>query len=753
MSNPVKALFYIFLIICFVPTTFAQNLGVFMSRQDMKWDTLTGYFYDGVMTGNGLLGTVLHRQDAGRGDGNTNKLLFEINRTDLVDSCLLQQEGYSWERKAVGKFAIIPAGRIKHINFKLNLFDAIVSGHLITDKGKASLKFYTHATTQIQVIEYSWESNEKEPKIDFLEDPAGCMLDFVTVDLQEKAKYLSAPPCEKSIESNIHLHKQKLNAGRNFVVAWKILKSKNKITIYHTIEYSHPEAAPFFDAKQLLSNATIGGKNFEKAHISWWQQFYKKAAFISLNDPKYENFYWAQIYKIGSTMREDLQMMDLMGPWYCHTPWRGIWWNWNTQAIYYPLSKINLPQLVNPLIKSLHKYESNLAENLDDELRKYDAIGIGRASSFDLKSKINMNDGPPLYAGREPGNLTWILHTYYEKLMETGEMDEVKEKFYPLLKRAINLYLSLVRKDIDGKYHLPLTMSPEYKPAEDCNYDLALFKWGITTLIEIHDQFKLNDPTYKKWAEINFGLTSFPVSHAYGLKIGKDVDLTESHRHFSHLISIYPLRIYGQNKEEREIAKRSIDHWLSMKEGLAAWSYIVGGGMKTTTYEGDEAKKLLDKSFASFSASTLYREAGQCAETPYMWVKVFTDMLLQMQHDTLKLFPAIPADWKDISFADLRIKGAYLVSAQKRNGKILGFKIFSEKGGTLRLPLINNTTYRIEEANIVERGVDYIQVKFDVGGTIAFSESDRLDYKSPVIVKGGQFNVFGKKKVVVLSKY
>ncbi|MDX2188229.1 MAG: hypothetical protein SFY32_00065 [Bacteroidota bacterium] len=719
-----------------------------MSRQDMVWDTLTGYFYDGIPTGNGLQGMLLHRQDKNRGDGNTNTLLFEINRSDVIDSCQMQQEGYSWERKAIGKFAFTPKGNMLKNTFRLNLWDAEATGNIVTDKGEIKIKFYTHATQQVQVIDYEWSGNESEPSIKFLADNAGCMLDFVTVDFQEKAEYASAEEAILKQENDIFTYHQKLNANREFTLGWTFRKEKNKITLFHTLAYSHPVSAPKFTVEEVLNKSVIQHSTFKTQHSIWWHNFYQQTAFISLNDPKYENFYWAQVYKMGCTMRENLQMMDLNGPWYAHTPWRGIWWNWNTQATYYPLSKINHPELVKPLIKSLFDNEKSLALNLAPELRNQDAIGIGRASSYDLRSNINMNDGPPLYTGREPGNLTWIMQVCYENLKSIGDDETLKGKYFSLLKRSVNLYLALIEKKSDGKYHLPMTMSPEYKPAEDCNYDLAILNWGLNTLLNINQKYKLNDPLADKWMEVKINLTGYPTGQ-YGFKIGKDVDLLESHRHFSHLMMIYPLKnINPKIKENKKIIEQSLTHWLTVPgNGLAAWSNIVAGGIYTSIQDGNAAKGMLDKSFSAFSANTMYREAGQCAETPYMWVKVFTDMLANNKQDTIEVFPAIPYQWSDISFDKLRIEGAFLVSATLENAKITKIKIMSEKGGRVifhkkdGVKIVNQQNVKkiVENAN-------YFTFDFDMGGIVQFSIHNILpDFLKEILTEDAKYNMFGKK--------
>jgi alpha-L-fucosidase 2 len=59
-------------------------------------------------------------------------------------------------------------------------------------------------------------------------------------------------------------------------------------------------------------------------------------------------------------------------------------------------------------------------------------------------------------------------------------------------------------------------------------------------------------------------------------------------------------------------------------------------------------------------------------------------MLIQSHTGIVRLFPAIPALWSDVAFERLRTVGAFLVSAQMKDGKITGIVVESEKGGVLR---------------------------------------------------------------------
>lgn len=60
-------------------------------------------------------------------------------------------------------------------------------------------------------------------------------------------------------------------------------------------------------------------------------------------------------------------------------------------------------------------------------------------------------------------------------------------------------------------------------------------------------------------------------------------------------------------------------------------------------------------------------------------------MLLQSHTGVIRVFPAIPESWSSVSFESLRAMGAFLVSAEKKDGKIIKLRIYPEQGGRLRI--------------------------------------------------------------------
>ena len=99
------------------------------------------------------------------------------------------------------------------------------------------------------------------------------------------------------------------------------------------------------------------------------------------------------------------------------------------------------------------------------------------------------------------------------------------------------------------------------------------------------------------------------------------------------------------------------------------------------------------------------------------------EMLLQSHTGIVRIFPAIPVSWNDVSFHNLRTYGAFLISAQKKNGKISQVTVFSEKGGVLRMDYpFGNYPFTVEGTDkAYELKNNIIELSTIPGQTIVFT--------------------------------
>jgi hypothetical protein len=429
-----------------------------------------------------------------------------------------------------------------------------------------------------------------------------------------------------------------------------------------------------------------------KEHLAWWHQYYP-ASFITFEDSPLETFYWTQIYKFASASRQDKPLVDLQGPWAVEkTPWPVIWFNLNTQLTYSWQCAANRSELTQPLWQALEDYKGNLTKNVTDvpgQETWTDAITISRSTTYNLYRPLN----PALTVHNnqyEVGNMTWLLYYYWQYCTYNHKEEVLTAQFFDLLKRAINYYFHIRYLGDDLHYHLPSTASPEYGGDEigtDVNYDLSLLRWGLQTLLDINQKYNLQDSKANDWQDFLSRLTAYPEDPETGYKLSAKKAFDSSHRHYSHLLMIYPLYLVNwDTPADRAIITKSVNRWQSLTGALQGYSFTGSAAMYASMGDGDKALRQLNHLLARYiQKNTLYKESGPVFETPMAAVASLQDLYLQSWGDKIRVFPAVPSTWSRASFIDLRAAGAFLISARREEGATVFIQVKSEAGGLCRL--------------------------------------------------------------------
>ncbi|MFV0604858.1 MAG: glycosyl hydrolase family 95 catalytic domain-containing protein [Niabella sp.] len=663
----------IFVVLSQYSLSISQNIdwAAFLKRNDMVFDTLTTKWEEGIYTGNGLLGNMIYMRDS-------NSLRIEIGRTDVFDH--RGDSGvnklFTKARLPIGHFLLKPVGKIIKNTAHLNLWNAEATGVIATSKGKIKWRSLSIAKENIIVFETETEGLEK----DFTWSWVAAESISPRVYFRQIADFPANPQSISGSKNRIQYTYQPMLAGGDYATAWHTQFLQNIKTTYITVAYNKQQSS-LNTALETINNARKKNLNdMIASHRNWWHQYYQKS-FLSVPDQRAESFYWNQLYKLASATRSNRLPIDLMGPWFKLTPWPMYWFNLNIQLTYSPLFKANHLELVTPLISNIDKNVQHLINNVPD-IYRHNAAGISRTASPDMISPLKVfknHDTTATESELEMGNLTWLLYYYWQYYCYSQNKAAAK-KLLPILKRSVNYYINVMQKGDDGKWHLPKTYSPEYPGGitVDCNYDLSLFRWGCTTLLALAP----TDALAHTWKDVLINLTPYPTD-SNGLRIGKDVAFNITHRHFSHLLMIYPLHIMNWDDiDTRELITKSLHHWHSLNGALQGYSFTGGASIYATMGMGNNALNYLNQLFSKYiKPNTMYMETGPVIETPLSAATSLQELLLQSWNDKIRIFPAVPNQWEDVSFANMRVDGGFLVSAVRKNGSTKWIKIESTAGG------------------------------------------------------------------------
>ncbi len=711
----------------------------FLARHDLVWEILPEKFDHGAFLGNGLLGTTIYQDGADR-------LRFEIGRSDVTDR---RRDN---ARLPIGGMILKTAGTIQSGTLRTVLWDAEVRGEVITDKGRIRFRAMTHADEMALLVDLETESDESAAA--FTWEPGKAE---VFRDEMKKVQGESNPPPANGNADGIAWCEQRRVAGGAYAAAWQVQGAPPKRRLTLTVADSFPELTSKATALAAVRRvAALPPETLEQSHRAWWHAYYP-AGFLSVPDSQIEGFYWIQMYKLACATRQDRQVIDLLGPWYRQTGWPRIWWNLNIQIAYSPVYAANRLELGESFTRFIDAKRANFVRNAKD-IWGFDECATVPHTTCNEGLRGDGTCAPDAYIN--PGDFTWAMHLYWQQYRYSMNhalvTNRTQHAFYPLLKGSVNLYLHLLKPGEDGKLHLPPMHSPEYSqtPYADNNYNLSLLRWGCTTLLELDARYGLSDPQRPEWERVLRELVPYPQNEN-GFMVGATQPFEHSHRHWSHLLMVWPLHLLTTDQpENRDRVEKSLRHWLTVENSkqIFGWSSAAASCLYACLGDGDQALANLrahhnNKRFVM--PNTQYIEGSPVIECSLVAATALQTMLLQSWGDTIRIFPATPGAWQNAVFHDLRAEGAFLVSAARRNGRTRWIRIKSLAGEPCRLRPGFEGAFSSSSPAVTPREIGPGLFELGLGQgqeVILFQEAgDILPEVTACVLPPNALNVFGVK--------
>jgi alpha-L-fucosidase 2 len=724
-----------------------------MRNHDLLWKKVPADMTEAPHLGNGLIGSMIWIEE--------NRIRLQVFRTDIHDHA---DDTYGWTaysrpRYQIGYFLMEPKGEIMSCDLRLDIYNAELYGSVQTSLGSLKMEHFVHRHDDVIYagIEASggevlsdWEWHPFEAK----GSRGGSPGDKQYGQAYAPYKVLRNPPHRLEKHQEIMAGVQDLTAGGGYATAWTGGRSaKNQAQILITIQNSYPGKTSVGDAVSMIEwvqeKIKPGLKKWRAEHRNWWHSYYPES-FVTFPDTIGQTFYWNNVYRLACCTRPGAQYIDTPGLWNSGGQWPYSTHDYNTQTVHFPVYTANRLHLGEALVESLHRNCENLIDNVVPAGWQVDSALLPLATAYDLKGK---RDGDARY--REMvGCLPWLLNNCWLQYRYSLDRELLRETIFPLLRRSINLYRHLLHTGDDGKLHLPPTFSPETGNTADCNFDLALLKWGCIRLIEICGILGIDDALLPEWKRIIDHLVDYQIDEN-GYRLGSDKPAPADHQHMSHLMMIYPLYLENiDNTKDKELLERSLRYFQQVSMPMMGASQsspaaaALGLGnlalqrMNDILYSKSPDEKL--------GRNGMYYLATPCIETTLSYNTCVQDMLLQSWGNKIRVFPALPDEWKDVAFDNFRAEGAFLISARRVNGKTIFVKIKSLAGepcvicpdinGLPRMITKKNT--KIEEA---ERGC--YRIDLTKGEEVILYEGDSKPefLIEPLALEPDRINHFGIK--------
>jgi len=525
-------------------------------------------------------------------------------------------------------------------------------------------------------------------------------------------------------------------------VHWKVT-GKGIVEGMWSISSQYPDKKINTTSTELVKLASVRGypKDYQ-SHLAWWKKFWGQSA-IQVPDTLIEKQWYLEQYKFGSAARRGAPPISLQAVWTADNgripPWKGDFHHdLNTQLSYWPSYS------GNHLEEGLG-YFDHLDQNLEN-YKRYTKLyfGVDGLAVPGVTTLDGTEMGGWIQYSLSPTVSSWLAHHYYLQWRYSMDREFLKSRAYPWVKEVCAFLEKITVKDQNGKRKLPISSSPEIKDnslaawfPQNTNYDLALMRFAFGAGKEL--AVELGKPEEAEhWNDVLSEFDTYAVTENDEMMFAPTLPYAESHRHFSHLMAIHPLGLikWEDGPKAQSIIKNTIG--LLEKIGPDRWcgySYSWLANIKARAKDGDGAAKDLSIFARAFCLPNSFHVNGDqtksglskftyrpfTLEGNFAFAAGLQEMLIQSYAGFIEIMPAVPKEWANISFDQLRTEGAFLVSAKKVAGKLSEVRIVAEKEGTTLVKLPFKNWKIVSAKNITTSAADsdeFIELKCKAGGSI-----------------------------------
>ena len=473
----------------------------------------------------------------------------------------------------------------------------------------------------------------------------------------------------------------------------------------HYPEQSKAETAEH-RVKKVLKSAFRNYHDMLKSHLNWWEDYWQ-ASSVSMADPVIERQYYLDMYKFGCVARAGAPPISLQAVWTADNghlpPWKGdLHHDLNTQLSYWPAYTGNhLSEAVS--------FTDWLWENKGTfELFANRVFGTSGLNVPGVSTLRGASMGGWHQYSLSPTVSAWLAQQFYWQWTFSGDSIFLRERAIPWV-QGVATHLEGMLKPNGSFLELEISSSPEFHDNSLAawyadgmtNYDIALCRSVFRQLSRMYEAVG-NRAAASKYRVLDGQLPKFDTDTATGsLTIAPNEPYAFSHRHFSHLMAIFPLELLDATTDKALIGASVAQ---LEKYGAADWtgySHAWLANIYARQHRGeDAAKQLRDFATCYCSSNSFHLNGNTCTDRTdlsNMHYRPFTlegnfasaagvqAMLLQSQHGVTTVFPAIPKSWQNTSFETLRAEGGFLISATQQGAIADKITILATQTGILKL--------------------------------------------------------------------
>lgn len=433
---------------------------------------------------------------------------------------------------------------------------------------------------------------------------------------------------------------------------------------------------PLAETKSLTAGLTPGKiAEYGVLHRQWWQTFWSKS-FIEIPDKVLEQHWYAAQYIMASCSRSGKVAPGLWGNWVTTDKpgWHGDFHlNYNFQAPYFGVYAANHADISLPFYQAINEFVPRGRKIAAKKGWKgvHFPVSIG---PWGICPEGDDSDwGQRSNAAYAALNFIW----YYQY---TQDKEWLRNSGYNFLREVADFWEDYLKLE-NGRYIIYNDSIHEGSGA-DMNglLSLGLVRTLFKNMLVMSADLGVDENRRAKWQDICGKLSAYPTQERNGKTVFRYTErgMAWCNDNTLGIQHIFPAGAVGLDSDPKllEICRNMIHamgRW-SDNNGFPTWytacarvghdPKAILAGLRTECDKHSMPNRLL-----SYGGGGIENGAG---------FNAINEMLLQSHEGVLRFFPCWPID-QDARFGSLRTVGAFLVSAEMKNGTVSGVKIVSEK--------------------------------------------------------------------------
>ena len=439
-----------------------------------------------------------------------------------------------------------------------------------------------------------------------------------------------------------------------------------------------------------------------RAHARWWKAYWNRS-YVSIPDTLIERQYYRSLYGMASCSRDTLFPPPLFGTWITreHPAWSGDYHlNYNYQAPFYALYSANRLEQAEPydapLLSAIpfgQRYSERVTGIPDGLLLPVGIgpLGIETTCQNDLTERYrpewiasgNIESGGMFWG--QKSNAAYAVVNMAMRFYRTWDKAYAR-KVYPFVRGVATFWEHYLTREGDRYVILNDAIHEGTVGTMNPVLSLGLVRLVMDLACDMSEYLEVDAPRRETWRERRDHLSAYPLQEREGKTVFRYTERGVSWWGSNSLgiQHIYPGGQVGLASDSLllEVARNTVDvmrRWMDFNGTNSFYPAAVRVG-----YPADSILLHL-REYARHTYPNGFQYGNPHGVENLSTVPGTINEMLCMGHqDIVRVFPVWPCTW-DARFHQIRVEGAFLVSASLQDGEVGPVTLRSEQGRDLTL--------------------------------------------------------------------